>query len=620
MKNTIIKIKKYKGYIFCFFVIYAFMLGLFVATSVGMETYRFLLILRRYFPVALAVTISVYFWRRNGLNFKGLCPYLFVGLSWMLSHNIITFLAYREVSTNINNFFDIAFGGYIFSFLVLFQIFCLNILKRKKIILSFIVGFVQFMLIIIPLIEIAYFLNYGSGISTAAAIAVLQTNPNEAWEFIRQNLGLAGVFSFAILGVGALVLLVSQNYCIDTIPVNPKRNYYKYFSKKHLFTTVLLLLAIGIYLPKCFYGTGVMHSFAGAKQYLDSAKKFRYYHENNFYNLNVEPSKPGFSKPSTIILIIGESAGRNFMSVYGYSENNTTPWLKSMSFEDSRHFFKFNHAYSSYGSTVQALERALTEKNQYNDMDFSQSITLIDLAKKAGYKTYWFSNQSVKNTADTPIQLVAQTADVSSWIDEEPQNQGRILYDGDLLPCLQKVNPNENNFIVLHVMGSHELTLHRFPPEFTRFGKTGIFDLVTNYEDSMAYDDWVLQHIFTYAQEHLNLQAMIFFSDHGANPYRKRVADNVPFINLRIPLIVYLSDEYESLYPDTVRVLRSHENEYFTNDLMYDFVGGILQITSNHLDKKNDFSNIQYQYTRNTLKTDLGRKNISDDISEDRIE
>ena len=164
------------------------------------------------------------------------------------------------------------------------------------------------------------------------------------------------------------------------------------------------------------------------------------------------------------------------------------------------------------------------------------------------------------------------------------------------------------------------MTLHRFPPEFTRFGTAGVFDLVSNYEDSMAYDDWVLQQIFLYAKDNLNLQAMIFFSDHGANPYRKRVADNIPFINLRIPLIIYLSDEYEQLYPQTTSILKKHENQYFTNDLMYELIGGILQIKSDHLDEKNDLSSEKFQFTRDTLKTDLGRKNIKDDYNEDKIE
>ena len=53
---------------------------------------------------------------------------------------------------------------------------------------------------------------------------------------------------------------------------------------------------------------------------------------------------------------------------------------------------------------------------------------------------------------------------------------------------------------------------------------------------------------------------------------------------------------------------------------MYELIGGILQIKSDHLDEKNNLSSEKFQFTRDTLKTDLGRKNIKDDYNEDKIE
>lgn len=614
MKKYALKINK-KYFIF-FLSIYLLMLSVFFFTSIGTESYRFLLNMRRYFPVAVAATLALFYWNYYDFPVKKILLDCFVGLSWIFTHNILDYLAYRNISTNINNFFDIAFGGYVFSFLVFLRIFLYLVIKRPSKLIDFMFGFIQTALLLFPLIELIYFSYYYTTISTAASIAFLQSNPNEVKEYLLQNIGVLGIFCF-ILGISMLCIFLIKKNKIEVPAKICSASFEK--NKKPFLVLLVLIISIGVYLPKCFAGTGVMHSMLGAKQYLDNAKKFEKYHKENFSQLQVIPSANKFSKPSTIILVIGESAGRNFMSAYGYSANDTTPWLRQSIEKDNTHFLRFNHAYSSYGSTMQSLERALTEKNQYNNKDFSQSLTIIDLAKKAGYKTYWFSNQSVKNTADTPVQLIARTADMAYWVEDGDENN-RVLYDGDLLPCLKKVNANENNFIILHVMGSHELTLHRFPPEFTRFGTAGVFDLISNYEDSMAYDDWVLQQIFSYAKENLNLQAMIFFSDHGANPYRKRVADNIPFINLRIPLIIYLSDEYEQLFPQTTLVLKEHEDQYFTNDLMYELIGGILQIKSNHLDEKNDLSSKEFQFTRDTLKTDLGRKNIKDDYNENKIE
>lgn len=218
------------------------------------------------------------------------------------------------------------------------------------------------------------------------------------------------------------------------------------------------------------------------------------------------------------------------------------------------------------------------------------------------------------------MQLVAKTADISYWIEQEESTVNRVMYDGDLIHCLEMVNPNENNFVVLHVMGCHELTLHRFPEDRTQFGQPGVFDLISNYEDAMAYSDWVWQQIYEYGRKKLNLQAMLIFSDHGANPYRKRTAENIPFINVRIPLIFYLSDEYQSLYPDSAKALRDNQNKYFSNDLIYEAVGGLLNIKSTHLDQKNNIAGSKYQFTKDMVKTDLGRKFVKDDVHEEQIE
>lgn len=607
-----------RKYIVIFLLVWIVAMVVFVSTSIGAENYRILLNSRRYFIVAIVVTISIFFWQKIDLKNKQLLPYIIIGISWLLIHNLTSFISYRNVVTNLNNYMDIAFSGYIFSFLVLLRILVFCLARKDTKFIDFIFACIQFIVIFIPLAELLYFLYYGTTISTAAGIAILQTNPNEAKEFLLQNIGLLGIAGICVTLFFIIAFFMYQNSKVKHRIYG--FSFQKGLTSKNMLMIFILLVGIGAYLPKCWAGTGVAHSMLGAKHYLDDAREFTTYHTEQLNNLSVTPNLPQFDKPSTIILVIGESAGRNFMSVYGYQANDTTPWLRDSVENTPGNFLRFNHAYSSYGSTMQALERALTEKNQYNDKEFSKSLTLLDLAKKAGYKTYWFSNQSVKNTADNPVQLVARTADVTRWVDDEPDARNRINYDGDLLPFLRDVNPNENNFIVIHVMGSHELTIHRFPPEFTRFGEEGVFDLVSNYEDSMAYDDWVLQQIFLYAQKNLNLQAMVFFSDHGANPYRKRVADNIPFINFRIPLIIYLSDEYKKLYPETTNVLISHEDQYFTNDLMYELVGGILNIKSDHLNEKNNFADPSYQYTRETLKTDLGRKSLTEDLDENKIE
>ena len=87
--------------------------------------------------------------------------------------------------------------------------------------------------------------------------------------------------------------------------------------------------------------------------------------------------------------------------------------------------------------------------------------------KKAGYHTSWFSNQGLVDSADTPITLVADTSDTKDWV---CLNNTKPQYDGELIEYLKKVDPNKNNFIILHLMGSHDNFQNRYPPNLTQWG------------------------------------------------------------------------------------------------------------------------------------------------------
>ena len=71
--------------------------------------------------------------------------------------------------------------------------------------------------------------------------------------------------------------------------------------------------------------------------------------------------------PGTIILVIGESSSRDYMKVYNPNfPYDDTPWQGNMR-SDNKDFVFFDNAYSSYVQTVPTLERALSERNQYED-------------------------------------------------------------------------------------------------------------------------------------------------------------------------------------------------------------------------------------------------------------
>lgn len=605
-------INKNKFFFGVFILIHLILWGMYYLTSVGVSNSTLFLQLRRYIPCSLAATLSIYLWKTSGYSLKGLVPDALVGSMWVLVYPTCYWFTYHSNKTFIDNHFDQAFGAYVFSFTVclkLLFLWCKALNKYTRGVFSAL----HTLFMIIPITQIIYYLNYNSPITEAASMAVLQTNSKEAKEYLLMNYGYSG-----IVGVSIFYILLYAWFCrlnrVKKLENLTIEDHSKDFSKKIVIMALVVIATTFGYGQKLFFYTGVVQSYVFAKEYFNRANKFKAYHDELFNNLIVTPLQPKFSKPSTIIMVIGESASRTYMSAYNDTKNNNTPWLKEARKDDN--FIVFNHAYTSWGQTVPSLERALTEKNQYNNIEFNHSLTVLDIAKKAGYTTHWYSNQGSISDADTPITLVAKTADYSAWICDDLANTNEYKYDGDLLDYLKGVDSTQNNFIVFHFMGSHEDCINRYPHDFARFSEKGVYDMPLNYDDSLAYSDDVLKKIKEYSEKHLNLQAMLYFSDHGSDPYRKRHPDQAGFKVLRIPMFIYVSDEYQELYPEAVEEFKNSADKYYTNDLNYELVCELLQIKSNRYKEENSVLSKKYKFTRDTLTTNLGKTKLSEDMGE----
>ena len=326
--------------------------------------------------------------------------------------------------------------------------------------------------------------------------------------------------------------------------------------------------------------------------------------------ISVDMSRNTFPKPHTIVMVIGESCCRDYMSIYADQEGReTTPWQSEMK-KDEEHFFIFKNAYSCGIQTVPSLEKALTEYNQYNDKSFIDSASIVDMAHKAGYRVHWYSNQGHLGSADTPVTLVAETSDVAKWTN---QKLGKMQYDEALLDFLGEVDGNVNNLLVLHLKGNHFNFSNRYTPEYAAANNLPDGDDVTTYRNSIHYNDHILHSFYDYATKHLNLAAMVYFSDHAAVPDKQRSIQFQNFGMTRIPLWIYLTDTYEKARPEVKAALEENKAKYFTNDLAYEMMCELMGITSDHYDPTNSIASKEYKYTRDMLVTCDGKIKIADD-------
>lgn len=445
---------------------------------------------------------------------------------------------------------------------------------------------------------ILYFWVYGTVFSEGDMIPVLQTDKSETAEYIREEIGWGKLgfmgFLFILYAALAGIILFSGN--VEETVTGQSVLEYK----------IIILLAVCSYFLR-HYGKHCFpfEEYRAAKEYMNEEKKLMKGHPEAVKKIIFDHS-PETIGDETVILVIGESANRDHMKAFneGYPEE-TTPWLSENKEEDG--FYLFKNAYSNFPQTVRSLSMYLTNKNQYTEGENTDVVNIIDIARKVGYKTYWFSNQGRTGESNSSATFVGSGADEAVWTE---------VSGGDaiqLLGLLKKIPKQGKNFIVLHLKGSHIRYENRVPKEFAKQSGRKNHTKKEWYDTSVLYTDYVLKSVYEYGKKHLNLQAMIYCSDHGENLKYGHTTAYFSFDMVRIPMFVYLSEKYRNIYPDKAKNLNNNKDAIFTNDLMFDTVCGIMNLPNNFYKRKYDLSDEQYDLPLEAAVTNHGKTKISED-------
>lgn len=537
-------------------------------------------------------------------------PNLITGLGWCSAFPLLYTWTYNTPWYMSKICFDFVVGTGIFILLTSLEGLLMQTRQIKAV--SALMALLNLLCLAIPMTQYAYYIMVWHCLSPASLMALYLTNWRESIDFLEANVGF-GWLALIGLAFALLLALAWKTHCAFG-----RRILAHHLDWEH--TTVLsLLLGAMIFIVPCWYlpQTSIAGLWEDVRNYVNQTQEYGSYFDERYSTLDIDSREtlPALSdSPGTVLLVIGESASRNYMKAFTPSfPYEDTPWLSQQA-ADNPDFLLFQNCYASWSQTVPTLQRALTEQSQYNNKDFVDACSIIDVARKSGYETWWFSNQGRYGQYDSVITLVAKGADHAEWTDDSYNFSDK--YDVVLLDYLRKVDPKKNNFIVLHIMGSHIYYNNRYPGEFMKWKTedgTGMATAVASYANSILYTDFFLSQVFDFAQKNLNLQVMVYLSDHGENLVISHNPDVFSFDMVRIPMFIYLSPEYQELLPKQYAMLRQHRNRYFTNDMLYDTICGLINAPSRRYDPRQDFSSSEYAFTRDSLTTMLGQHRLTED-------
>lgn len=204
-----------------------------------------------------------------------------------------------------------------------------------------------------------------------------------------------------------------------------------------------------------------------------------------------------------IVVIIGESASKKHMSLYGY-HRDTTPFLNSLQ------PVKFD-SIAPINQTRYAIPMELTSATVEHYEKFLSSPSLVTIFKHLGYYTYWISNQGKNGIHDSSISSIAKEANNSFFLND---SYIKATLDTHILNHLTTVvnqSKRGKEAYFIHLIGSHDNYDRRYTKEMAKFGEKSVID---QYDNTIYFTDSVISKIYTLFKPTPKL-LILYFSDHG---------------------------------------------------------------------------------------------------------
>lgn len=463
-------------------------------------------------------------------------------------------------------------------------------------------NFVLLALLFVPaLIFWCYYLTSGALFGVDTLLAIMQTNVSESREFLADNYNAASIILLAVT-LSALLLLAR----------NLHRLTLRWQGRSLKIAVAVFLLCDAALLYKC-KGNMLTHLVKNTKTYFAKYEDFNKYQAARKKNVQKLVSMAAGDK-GMYVLVIGESQNKLHMQAYGY-HRPTTPWLAEI--KNNPDFLLFNDVYSCHTHTVPTLVYALTAKNQYNTLKLENAASLLEVAEAAGYDTAWLSNQVQYSAWDTPITVIASEANQQIWINKSVgETTTTNFYDGKLAETLDKIKLSDKMLIVIHLMGNHGAYAERYPSEFNRFTGRKTVDY---YDNSILYNDYVMEQIYKKVQSLPNFKAMMYFSDHSEAVDEGLSHDSGRFVpNMtKIPMYMYLSDSFKAQRPEAFANLAAARSKPVTNDLVFNTMLGLMNIRLGGVyEAGNDITGSNYNADSDRFKTLYGKKSIAKEVEQ----
>lgn len=439
------------------------------------------------------------------MNYKNIKESLTSGLLTHIPTWFLTLPILLQLLLTSNQFISSDFDRWIklkitiLSLYLFWYVFLIGIINIFRINLKYLALPIFFSLVVS-----AYICVTGENIEYEVYASINNTSLSETLELIFSWMFLPPLFIVVIISLYVYKSFLKKNSTNDNYISKPKSLIY-------LLIAVTGLSWAYVYERNSLYKTYPLNIPFYQKMYLTEL----YFFKKNYKKINYDlPTNLNIKNDKSIyILVIGESARKASMAVYGYTKDTTPNFLNKIKLNNSIAF----NATASGISTRLSVPMLLSSANTVKYDSLSSTPTLIHAFNAMNYTTTLISNQESSGRNNDVISLMLSGMKNRIYInDQKSANEAKgWKYDAAVIPHVKTVlnNDNKNDFIVVHLMGSHWDYSRRYPENYSKYENNRI----GNYDDSIRYTDYVVGQLIDLIEASGRPSVLFYTSDHGEN-------------------------------------------------------------------------------------------------------
>lgn len=492
-----------------------------------------------------------------------------------------------------NNYFNIIENS-LFVLLLISPLYFISSSKWSKV--YFVIAYLFFCLC--TYFETAYYYLFNTYFSPSAVFVVLDSNSQEAQEFIRFYMDVPLLIFTLVFWLTFLILFVKYK---TVISIGLKRTKT---------ATIKVIVAVFAILGFLKFSTLIVYNLPyllikSNVEYYTESKKIGNYKDNQNGNFN-QVSRPESEDEELYVIIIGESTNRSHFGLYDYYRQ-TTPELNKLKNE----LLIYNDVISPHAYSIGALTKILTLANYESPEKVSEG-SIVQLVNSAGFDTYWLSNQRPIGPYESLITKISLSSKYHKFITTTIAGKSKVL-DGELINEFDKSIQGlkrKKNVIFIHLMGTHHQYENRFPSTFNKFKDTPVTNFqstestqkINAYDNAILYNDYLIADVIKKIKRLNTKSFVLFFSDHGEEMFNDldMAGHNEDIFSknmFEVPFLLWESSKFK--HDKNIDFVP--ERKYMLDDLIYS-IADLLDINTKEVDLTRSIFNTNFKERKRIIK------------------